>query len=176
MHTSRMTPNKMTPGRITLLALFTTISLAIYYVESLLPPLVPLPGIKLGLANIISLILIKNASFRDAFFVLLTRILLSALLFGQAMSFLYSLAGGICSLIAMYLINRFLHQRYTGLTGIFGALFHNLGQLAMAILIVSSPAPLAYLPFFTVCSIITGLFTGLCAHFASKHLRKLSIF
>ncbi len=158
------------------LALFTTIALAIYYAESLLPPIVPIPGIKLGLANIITLIIIKNTNAKDAFWVLLMRILIAALLFGQAMSLLYSLSGGILSLLIMFLINKFLQGHFIGLTGIFGALFHNIGQLLMAVLIVSSTAPLAYIPFFMISSIITGLFTGLCAHFASKYLRRLSLF
>ena len=159
--------------RITRLGLFTTIALAIYYAESLLPPLVPIPGIKLGLANIITLFLIKNASLKDAFLVLLVRILIATFLFGQAMSLLYSLAGGICSLLAMFLVHKFLQGHFTILTGIFGALFHNLGQLLVAMLLVSSVAPLAYLPFFVLSSLLTGAFTGLCAHFASA---KLSVF
>lgn len=171
MHTTRSKASY-----ITLLALFATISLAIYYVESLLPPIVPIPGIKLGLANIITLILLKNTSFKDAFFVLLVRILIATLLFGQVMGLLYSLSGGLFSLLAMFLINRFLHSSFTGITGICGALFHNLGQLLVAILLVSSLAPLAYLPFFLLSSVITGLFTGLCAHYASGLLRKLSVF
>ncbi len=165
MKTSRPSTKHMT-----ILALFTTIALAIYYVESLLPPLVPIPGIKLGLANVITLILIKNSSFKDAFFVLLMRILLAAFLFGQAMSLLYSLSGGLFGLLAMFFINKFLHGSFSGITGIFGALFHNLGQLCVAMLIVSSTAPMAYLPLFILSSMITGLFTGLCAKYASLFL------
>ena len=78
--------------KVTLLALFTTLSLAIYAIESAVPPLVPIPGIKLGLANIVTLVLLRHFSARDAALVLLARILLSALLFGQALSLLYSLA------------------------------------------------------------------------------------
>lgn len=166
---------KSTVHQMTLLAVFTTLALAIYYVESLLPPPIPIPGIKLGLANIITLILIKNASLKDAFLVLLMRILLAALLFGQVISLLYSLAGGICCLIAMYFINRLLQGHFTGITGIFGAMFHNLGQLIMAILLTRSLAPIAYLPFFVICSAVTGLFTGLCAQFAHKQLQRLNI-
>ena len=165
-----MKPSVYPTKHITVLALFTTIALAVYYAESLLPPIIPIPGIKLGLANIITLILIKKASLKDAFLVLLMRILIAGFLFGQAMSLLYSLAGGIFSLIAMYLIYKLLQGQFTFLTGIFGALFHNLGQLSVAVLLVSGTAPLAYLPFFIISSMITGTFTGLCAHYASKKL------
>lgn len=165
-----MKPSGYSTKQITVLALFTTIALAVYYAESLLPPIVPIPGIKLGLANIIMLILIKKASIKDAFLVLLMRILIAGFLFGQAMSLLYSLTGGIFSLVSMYLIYKLLQGHFTFLTGIFGALFHNLGQLLVAMLLVSGTAPLAYLPFFVLSSMITGTFTGLCAHYASKKL------
>ena len=165
-----MKPSGYSTKQITVLALFTTIALAVYYAESLLPPIVPIPGIKLGLANIITLILIKKASIKDAFLVLLMRILIAGFLFGQAMSLLYSLTGGIFSLVSMYLIYKLLQGHFTFLTGIFGALFHNLGQLLVAMLLVSGTAPLAYLPFFILSSMITGTFTGLCAHYASKKL------
>ena len=155
---------------ITVLALFTTIALAVYYAESLLPPIIPIPGIKLGLANIITLILIKKSTLKDAFLVLFMRILIAGFLFGQAMSLLYSLTGGILSLVSMYLVYKLLQGHFTFLTGIFGALFHNLGQVLVAMLLVYSTAPLAYLPFFVLSSMITGTFTGLCAHYASKKL------
>ena len=74
--------------KLTILALFTTLALVIYSVESLLPPVAPLPGIKLGLANIVTLLVLHLYSAKDAALVLLARILLSALLFGQAMSLL----------------------------------------------------------------------------------------
>lgn len=165
-----MKPSGYSTKHITVLSLFTTIALAVYYAESLLPPIVPIPGIKLGLANIIALILIKKASIKDAFLVLLMRILIAGFLFGQAMSLLYSLTGGIFSLVSMYLIYKLLQGHFTFLIGIFGALFHNLGQLLVAMLLVSGTAPLAYLPFFILSSMITGTFTGLCAHYASKKL------
>ncbi len=159
--------------RLTTLALFTTLALAIYYVESLLPTLVPIPGIKLGLANIITLLVLKNVSAKDAFAVLLARILIATFLFGQFMSLFYSLAGGICCLLVMWLINHLLKGQFLFLTSIFGALFHNLGQMLVAIGITYTLAPLSYLPFFILSATITGLFTGLCAYYAQKHLGKL---
>ncbi len=81
--------------KLTHLAFFTAISMSIYAIESAIPPLVPIPGIKLGLANIITLILLHFYSRRDTLLVLLARIILSSLLFGQAISLVYSLAGGL---------------------------------------------------------------------------------
>lgn len=164
--------NRIPLKRLTLLALFTTLALAIYYVESLLPTLVPIPGIKLGLANIITLIVLKNFSAKEAFLVLLARIFLASFSFGQLVSLFYSLAGGILCLLAMWLINRLLNGSFLFLTSVFGALFHNLGQLLVAMLFTKSLAVLSYVPFFILSATITGLFTGLCAHFAQKHLGK----
>ena len=106
----------MQTKKLTTLALYATLSLAIYAAESALPPLAPIPGFKLGLANVITLILLLRYTLRDAALVLVVRILLSALLFGQALSLLYSLAGGISSLLVMGLINTILHKKYPQLT------------------------------------------------------------
>lgn len=160
--------------KLTSLALFTTLAMIIFAVESAIPPIVPVPGIKLGLSNIITLVVLKKYSKKDAFLVLLTRIFLSTLLFGQAMSLMYSLAGGICCFLAMCLIDRLLQEHFLYLTSILGAVFHNLGQIAVAWLITSVPGVLAYLPFLLISGIITGLFTGLCAQFTLRYLLPLT--
>lgn len=163
------TNNNMPIGKLTLLALFTTLALAVYGIESLLPPIVPIPGIKLGLANIITLIVLKNYSGRDALLVLITRIIISSLLFGQMLSLLYSLAGGILCLLAMLLLNSLFDGHFIFITSAAGAVFHNIGQLAVAVLITQTIGVWSYLPFLILSGIITGLFTGLCA-FASQRL------
>lgn len=163
--------------KLTVLALFTTLSLAIYAVESAIPPLVPVPGIKLGLANIITLILLRNASAKDAFLVLIARILLSALLFGHALSLLYSLFGGVLSLLLMMLGTKLLQKKLLLLTGALGGLAHNTGQLIMALIVTSTPGVAAYLPFLILSGILTGLFTGLCGEYAGRYLlRRLHFF
>lgn len=159
---------------LTTLSLYTTLALAIYGAESLLPPLLPIPGMKLGLANIITLLVLTKHSAKDAFLVLLARILLSTLLFGQAMSLLYSLCGGLFCFGAMCLIKCLLKNRYLYITSIFGALFHNLGQILIALLLTQTVGVLSYLPFLIICGIVTGLFTGLCAHLAAKLLHGLA--
>ena len=152
--------------KTTVLALFTTLSLAIYAIESAIPPLVPIPGFKLGLANIITLILLRNASAKDAFLVLIARILLSTLLFGQALS-----------LLLMTLAAKLLQKKLFVLTGALGGLAHNTGQLAMALIVTSTPGVAAYLPFLVLSGILTGLFTGLCGEFTDRYLlRRLHLF
>ena len=156
--------------RLTRLSVFTVIALTIFILESAIPNPVPIPGIKLGLSNIVTLFLLLNFTPADAFFVLLARILLSAFFSGQAVSLIYSLCGGLLCFAVMCLINRFLSGHLIFITSIFGALFHNAGQIAAAFLITRSSGILTYLPFLILSGAITGLFTGLCAHYAQKYL------
>lgn len=162
----------MSVRKLTSLALYTTLALIIFTIESAIPPLVPIPGIKLGLSNIITLVILSIYSPKDACFVLITRILLSTLLFGQAMSLLYSLAGGILCFAAMYFANRLLKKHFLYLTSIIGAIFHNVGQLLVAYLLTKTLGVFTYFPFLMLSGILTGLFTGLCAHFLLKYLYK----
>ena len=162
----------MQTRKLTALALYATLSLAIYAAENMLPPLAPIPGFKLGLANVITLILLLRYTSREAALVLIVRILLSALLFGQVISLLYSLAGGILSLLVMYFSNKSLGGKFPQLTGAMGGLSHNIGQIFMACFITGTSGVLAYLPFLLPVGIITGLFTGYCALFADKYLPK----
>lgn len=164
----------MNTKKLTVLAMFTTLALIIFTVETAIPPLVPIPGIKLGLANIITLVLLRNYSAKDTLLVLLMRILLSSFFFGQAVSLLYSLAGGISCFIAMLVIHRLLQGHFLYLTSMVGAIFHNLGQILIAFLLTEVPGVFAYLPFLLLSGLLTGLFTGLCAHFIQKYLPPLT--
>ena len=160
----------MKTTKLTTLAMFTTLALIIFTIEGAIPPVVPIPGIKLGLANIITLVVLHNYSPRDTLLVLLARILLSTFFFGQAMSLLYSLAGGLLCLAAMLMIHRLLQGHFLFLVSVIGALFHNLGQLMVAYFITRVSGVLVYLPFLLLSGILTGLFTGLCAHFTQRYL------
>lgn len=156
--------------KLATLSVYTVIALTIFIVESFLPPLVPIPGIKLGLSNIITLLLLLNYKPGETFLVLFVRILLSTIFTGQAISLIYSLFGGILCFFVMWLINKLLASHFIFITSIFGALFHNVGQILAAFLLTGSMGVFAYLPFLMISGIITGLFTGLCAHYVQKYL------
>lgn len=156
--------------KLTTLAVFTSLALIIFIIEAALPPLAPIPGIKLGLANVVTLILLLHFTARDAFLVLLMRILLAGFFAGQAVSVMYSLAGGLLCFGIMFLSNKLLRGHYIFLTSILGGCFHNLGQLLTARLITGVPGVWAYLPLLLISGILTGLFTGLCAHFCRRYL------
>ena len=149
--------------KLTVLALFTTISLTIFLLEALIPPLVPIPGVKLGLANIVTLILLVKTNWKDALLVLIARIILGSIFAGQMMSFLYSIAGGLACLLVMAVFYRLLGKRLLCFISILGALAHNTGQLLTAAAVLGSGYVFYYYPYLSLSGVITGLFTGLIA-------------
>ena len=92
------------------------------------------------------------------------------MLFGQALSLLYSLAGGLTSLLVMCIVTRLLRNKRVYLAGAMGGLTHNMGQLLTAYAVTATGGVFAYLPFLALSGVITGLFTGLCSGFLNKYL------
>ena len=154
----------MKTKKLTLLALLTAIALTIFLVEAQIPPLVPIPGIKLGLANIVTVFAVFALGSREAACVLFARIFLGAIFAGFGTIF-YSAAGGLCAIAVTLLLKKILTQKQLWVAGCLGAIAHSIGQMAMAIALTGTPALIVYLPVMVVISIITGLFTGLCAQF-----------
>lgn len=163
----------MNTRKIVLISLFTCVAMGIYALETLLPPLIPVPGAKLGLANIITLVAIYFLGKKEAFLVLMLRIVMTSLLFGQMMSFSFSLAGGLFCYAAVCISVRFLDRSQLWATGIIGAFSHNIGQVAVAILVTSQFAVAYYFLFLVITSIVTGAFTGLCATYSLKLIDKI---
>lgn len=166
-----MPASSFSARRLTALALLTAAALAIYLLEASLPPPLPVPGVKLGLANVITLVLLLCTTPRDAFIVLLLRILLGSLLGGQVISFWYSLTGGLFCFIVMWLMGHFLKGHYPVLISISGALAHNAAQLLTAVWITSTPGLWSYVPVLILSAAAAGAFTGLCAQFSCPFLK-----
>ena len=152
----------MDARRLSRLALLTAAALALFVIELQLPDLFPIPGAKLGLANIITVYAVYRFRAGEAALVLAARILLGGLLGGRGIAILYSAAGGAACFAGMLLLKRLIPARYLWLASIFGAALHNLGQMAVAVAI-AGPATLAYLPFLLLAGCAAGTFTGLCA-------------
>ncbi|MBE5921372.1 MAG: Gx transporter family protein [Lachnospiraceae bacterium] len=161
----------MKTRRLVLLSLFTAFALIIFTIESAIPVILPIPGIKLGLANVVTLVILKQYGYKDAFIVLLLRIVFASLFAGQILFLFYSLAGGLASFLAMSLMNALLQNKYTVIVSIIGAIFHNFGQILAALFITGSTVVLIYLPFLLLSGLITGCFIGYVADFTSKKLR-----
>lgn len=161
----------MTAKKITSLGLYTGMALILFMVESALPALTPLPFIKLGLANIITLLVLALYSPKDACVVLFLRIFLASVFGGQLVYLIYSLAGGIACFLADWMIFKILRGKYLAVVSIFGAIFHNLGQFAAAVFFFGTGV-LAYLPYMMIAGIVTGLFTGILAQTLVIRLKK----
>ena len=159
--------------RLTLLALLTAIALTIFMAEAQLPPILPIPGVKLGLANIVTVYAMFALGPGDAMMILLCRVFLGSVVSGQMMTLFYSLAGGVLSWLVMLLLRRVLTLRQMWLCSPIAGIFQNLGQLLAAVVLMGTWTVLAYLPYLIIAGAISGVFTGLCAQFLLARLKKL---
>lgn len=157
-------------------AFLTAIALTIFMVEAQIPALVPIPGVKLGLANIVTVFALFAYGSRDALLILLIRVFLGSVFSGQMTTFFYSLSGGLLCFAVTLLMKKVLSEQQIWVAAVIGAVFHNIGQIIVAILITSTPGIIVYLPILLVSGIITGLFTGLCAQFLYGKLKHLGQF
>ena len=162
----------MKTKKLCVLALLSAVALSIWAAEGLIPPIVPLPGIRLGLANILLLLTLYLYGRRETALVLTVRLVLGAALAGTLMSFLYSLAGGLLAFAVMALLKPRVRETKVWALSAYAAVAHNLGQLLCARLLLGTPGIWWYLPALMLSGILTGLFTGFCARFALPLLRK----
>ena len=151
--------------RLTRGALLTAIALTIFMVEAQLPAPVPIPGVKLGLANIVTVFTVFAIGAKEGIAVLFVRIFLGAVFAGNFSTIFYSGAGGACAILVTILLKKILTKKQLWVAGILGAIAHSVGQMAMAIALTATPGLAVYLPVMIVISIVTGAFTGLCAQF-----------
>ena len=157
--------NTIKTRKVTTLGLLTAVALIIFMVEAQIPSIVPLPGVKLGLANIVTVFTVFVLSPVDGLLVLGARIFLGAVFAGNFSTIFYSAAGGICAISVTILLKKILRKNQLWVAGCLGAIAHSVGQITMAILLLRTPSIIIYLPVMIIISIITGLFTGLCAQF-----------
>ena len=163
----------MKTRELTRMALLTAIALTIFMVEAQIPPVVPLPGVKLGLANIITVYAVFALGPGKAAAILFCRIFLGAVFAGNFSSILYSASGGLLAILVTIGLRKLLTQQQLWIAGCLGAIAHSIGQMAMAVLVTGTVSIAVYLPIMIVCSIVTGIFTGLCAQLLVKRGNKL---
>ncbi|MDK2998833.1 Gx transporter family protein [Clostridium perfringens] len=152
-------------NKIVRLSILTTIALIIFMIELHIPPLVPIPGVKLGLANIITLIVLYLYGIREASTVLIIRILLGSMFSGQVVSLLYSLSGGLMCLLVMILLMKIVGKEGIWFVSVGGAIAHNIGQIIIAMILFQTTSVLYYLPVLILSGVITGVFTGLLSKY-----------
>lgn len=154
---------RWTTKQLTTMALLTAMALAIHVAEAQIPPLVAIPGVKLGLANIITVYAAFSIGGGAAAMILIARILLGSMFGGGVMSLIYSLAGGVLCLLVTLLLRRVLTKKQIWVAGVAGAIAHNIGQILAAVVVTGTPSIVSYLPILLVSGVITGLFTGFAA-------------
>ncbi len=161
--------------RIARMGILVALAMIFSYVEVLIPFSVGIPGVKLGIANLVVVTGVFLFPKKEVFLISLVRIILMGLLFGTGLSLIYSLTGGILSFLVMI-----LGQRSGGLSvggiSILGAVSHNIGQLVAAMIILGNIRIGVYLPVLMVAGIITGCIIGNVSDQLMKRLKKLAIF
>ncbi len=151
--------------------LFAALAILMGYVEMLIPVPVPIPGVKLGLANVIIIIMMYFMDVKSAFFVSLIRVVLSGLLFAGFAGLLYSLSGAMLSFVVMALLKETDKFSIVGVS-IAGGVFHNVGQIIVAALAVENVKMAYYLPFLLVSGVVTGMLIGIVAKTALGYLKR----
>ena len=156
---------------LALLGVSTAIAMILSYIEFLLPPIFSaVPGIKMGLANVIIIFLLYKLDFKSALAVSFVRVCLSSLLFGTSLTFLYSFCGAMLSICLMLVAKRIGCFSTVGVS-IVGGVSHNLGQIAVAMLVLRTYEIGYYMAVLAVSGTIAGVFIGLTAAFLIKYVK-----
>ena len=160
--------------RVAYFGVFTALALIFSYVESLIPFQIGIPGVKLGLANLIIVIALYKMSLREAYLLSVTRVVLSGFLFSNLFSILYSLAGALASLTVMAVLKRTGGFSVTGVS-IAGGVMHNVGQLIVAMFVVQTFSVSYYIPVLLAAGLVTGLVIGVAADSMLRRLTGLEL-
>ena len=161
--------------KLCFMAVLTAIALTIFMIENQLPSPVPIPGIKLGLANIITLTAMAILGRKEAGAILAARIIMGAIFAGSPSTFIYSAAGGILAYIVMCVTIGLFKENQLWIVSALAAIAHNAGQLGACALIVKPPGIFAYAPILAASGVITGVFTGFAAIYLIRAVKKLKL-
>lgn len=158
--------------KLTELAVLTAVSLIIFVIELQIPNPFPIPGIKLGLANIITVYAVYHYKAHEVAAMVAVRLLLGAVFSGNFMALIYSASGAFLCLVGMLLLRRFIDERHLWAASVLGAVLHNTGQMAAALIVTRTAQLLLYYPFLIVSGCLAGAFTGLCAQIVTARLKR----
>ena len=154
--------------RIVTDAVLAAVALVLFVVEAQIPPVVPIPGVKLGLANIVTVWALMRIGAPDALGISLVRIALGSLFTGTLPSFIFSLSGGLLAFVAILLLKKLLRENQIFVAGVVGAIFHNAGQLIAASIMYGTASVFVWSPVL----ILSGIVTGLVAQLLAKKIPK----
>ena len=159
-------------NRVAYFGVFTALALMFSYIETMIPIQFGVPGIKLGLANIMIVIMLYKSSAKEALLLSIVRIMLSGFLFGNLSSIIYSIAGGVLSLGIMTLLKKQGGFSVIGVS-VAGGVSHNVGQLIVAMLVVETYQVGYYFPVLLVAGVLTGLGIGVASQEVLKRIRNI---
>ena len=160
--------------KVAYFGVFTALALIFSYVETLIPIHLGIPGVKLGLANLIIVITLYKMGNKEAYILSVVRVVLAGFIFGNLFSILYSLAGGLLSLTVMLLLKKTDKFSVMGVS-MAGGVFHNIGQLLMAAIVLKSLSITYYLPVLLISGVLTGFLIGFISNEMLKRLKKLPL-
>ena len=164
--------NKRTPAaKLAESGVLVALALIFSYIENLIPIPIPVPGVKLGLANLVTLMGLFFLSPIQVLLILVTRIILAGFMFGNLSTIIYSLAGGLVSLLIMIIAKKCKLFSPLGVS-ILGGVFHNIGQLAIAMLVLKSFALITYLPLLLIIGAISGSLIGIAGKALTKYMYR----
>ena len=153
----------MSTKKLTTLSMLTALALIIFIIELRLPDLSSIPGVKLGLANIITVYSVFYFKPTETMMLVGVRVLLGAVFSGNISALMYSLSGAVFCLCGMLIVKKIISEKHIWLCSIIGGILHNIGQIFMAVLVMHSFAVVSYLPVLIISGSLAGLFTGVCA-------------
>ena len=159
-------------NRVAYFGVFTALALIFSYVETLIPINFGIPGVKLGLANLVIVIALYKMKLTEVYLLSVVRVLLSGFIFGNYFSIIYSLAGGLLSLTVMALLKKSKGFSVMGII-VAGGVFHNVGQLIVAMLVVETFSVGYYFPVLLVAGLITGLVIGIVSAEMLKRIKNI---
>ncbi|HJA65820.1 MAG TPA: Gx transporter family protein [Candidatus Mediterraneibacter cottocaccae] len=161
-------------NRAAYFGVFTALALILSYIESLIPIHFGIPGAKLGLANLIIVIVLYRTGWRDALLLSVVRIVLSGFIFGNLFAVVYSLAGGILSLAVMAFLKKSSAFSVVGVS-LAGGVCHNLGQLTVAMIVVETYQVEYYFPMLLIAGMATGTVIGIAAGEVLRRIQNIRI-
>ena len=164
----------MKSNKLAYLGVFTSLALILAFVESQIPPLMAIPGVKLGIPNIAILFILYKVGWKEAALVNLVRVFIVGLLFGSLVSIMYSFAGAFLSLFGMILLKK--SNWFSCVTvSVIGGILHNVGQIIMACLVTVTSELMYYLPVLIISGTVAGILIGIVAGILLKRMEKFKI-
>ncbi len=151
--------------------IFAALAILMGYVEAVLPMPVPIPGVKIGLSNIVVVLCMYVMGKKEAFYISIVRVVISALLFRGFVGLWYSLAGAFLSYAAMVFVYRFKDASIIGVS-VAGGVFHNIGQIIVACIILGRNVVLYLIPVLMVSGVAAGFAIGLVSKYCLRYVEK----